>query len=244
MVVIEVEDDGLGIDADRVARRGRAAGLIGSESALDASTLLDLICAPGFSTREEADRTSGRGVGMNVVKNTILGLGGSFDLNTEPGRGTLFTIQLPLTVAIADALIVSSGDQRFAVPQSSVREVIEVESSQVKALENNEIISYRGGVLPLVRLSRLFRTSATNGDRFHAFVVGSGLNSVGVAIDRILGQREIVVRAISDPLIQVAGVAGATELGDGRIVLILDAAALARVARSAAPLCSGAEGAR
>jgi two-component system chemotaxis sensor kinase CheA len=227
-VAIEVEDDGRGIDAEQVARRARAVGLISSEAAVDATMLLDLICAPGFSTREEADRASGRGVGMNVVKNTILGLGGSFSLETEPGRGTLFTIQLPLTVAIAEALIVSSGNQRYAVPQSSVREVIEVEYSTVKVLENNEIISYRGGVLPLLRLSRLFGTSENGGDRFHAFVVGSGLNSIGIAVDRILGQREIVVRAINDPLIHVAGLAGATELGDGRIVLILEAGGLVR----------------
>jgi two-component system chemotaxis sensor kinase CheA len=234
MVAIEVGDDGRGIDAEQVARRARAAGLISSEAAVDGTMLLDLICAPGFSTREEADRASGRGVGMNVVKNTILGLGGSFEMDTEPGRGTLFTIHLPLTLAIEDALIVSSGDQRYAVPQSSVREVIEVESSTVKVLENNEIISYRGGVLPLLRLSRMFGTNGTAGDRFHAFVVGSGLSSIGIAVDRILGQREVVVRPINDPLIQVAGIAGATELGDGRIVLILEAGALARAARGTA----------
>ena len=228
MVVIEVEDDGRGIDAELVARRARTMGLISPESDVDDAALLDLICAPGFSTREEADRASGRGVGMNVVKNTILGLGGTLDLNTEAGRGTRFTIQLPLTLAIADALIVAVGDQRFAIPQSSVREVIEIEFSAIKVLENNEIITYRGGILPLLRLARHFRLAEKARKGCHAFVVGTGLNAVGVVVDRVLGQREIVVRAITDPVIQVAGVAGATELGDGRIVLILEATGLTR----------------
>jgi two-component system chemotaxis sensor kinase CheA len=230
MVVIEVEDDGRGIDAEQVAKRAQAMGLISPGTELDSKALLALICAPGFSTRHEADRASGRGVGMNVVTNTILGLGGTIELNTEVGRGTRFTIQLPMTLAIAEALVVSVGDHTFAVPQSAVREVVEVESSEVNVLENNEIIVHHGGVLPLLRLARIFRLPEKARQTFHVFVVGSGSNTLGIAVDRILGQREIVVRAISDPLIQVAGIAGATELGDGRIVLILDATALCRIA--------------
>jgi two-component system chemotaxis sensor kinase CheA len=233
MVVIEVEDDGRGIDRERVAQRARKIGLIADDASLDDAALLDLICSPGFSTRDEADRASGRGVGMAVVKNTVLGLGGVLALDSEAGRGTRFTVQLPITLAIADALIVSAGGHKFAVPQSSVREVMEIDPASVKAFENNEIIQYRGGVLPIVRLARLFELDDKYERVFHAFVIGSGLNAVGIAVDRILGQREIVVRAINDPLIQVAGVAGATELGDGRVVLILDAAALVKESVSA-----------
>jgi two-component system chemotaxis sensor kinase CheA len=228
MVVIEVEDDGRGIERERVAERARKMGLIADDARLDDAALLDLICSPGFSTRDEADRASGRGVGMAVVKNTVLGLGGVLALDSEVGRGTRFTIQLPVTLAIADALIVSAGGHKFAVPQSSVREVMEIDPASVKAFENNEVIHYRGGVLPIVRLARLFELDEKYERAFHAFVIGSGLNAVGIAVDRILGQREIVVRAINDPLIQVAGIAGATELGDGRVVLILDAAALVK----------------
>jgi two-component system chemotaxis sensor kinase CheA len=233
MVVIEVEDDGRGIDRERVAERASKIGLIADNAKLDTATLLDLICSPGFSTRDEADRTSGRGVGMAVVKNTVHGLGGDFTLDTEVGRGTRFTIHLPITLAIADALIVSVGGHKFAIPQSSVREVMEIEPATVKAFENNEVIHYRGGVLPIVRLARLFELDEKYDRAFHAFVIGSGLNAVGIVVDRILGQYEIVVRAINDPLIQVAGIAGATELGDGRVVLILDAAALAKQSASA-----------
>ena len=230
MVKLEIEDDGRGIDAEQVAARAEAMGLVDPGPGLNSPTLLDLICAPGFSTREEADRASGRGIGMAVVKNTVLSLGGSVEVETEAGCGTCFTIQLPLTLAIAEALIVSVGQQRFAVPQSAVLEVIEVASSAVKSFERNEIVPHREGVLPILRLSRIFGLEETNLPSFHAFVVGKGLNAVGVAVDRILGQREIVVRAISDPLIQVPGIAGATELGDGHIILILDPADLHRAA--------------
>jgi len=223
VVVIEVADDGRGIDRERVTARARALGLVSETTVIDDAGLLDLICSPGFSTRDEADRAAGRGVGMAVVRNTVQGLGGAFQMDSEPGRGTRFTIQLPITLAIADALIVTVGGQRFAVPQAAVREVIEVESQKVKAFERNEVIPYRGGVLPLIRLSRLFGLPENERRIFHAFVIGSGSSAAGIAVDRILGQREIVVRALIDPLLQVRGIAGATELGDGRVVLILDA---------------------
>jgi two-component system chemotaxis sensor kinase CheA len=236
MVVIEIEDDGRGIDRERVAERARSTGLnkglgtglFADNAKLDDAALLELICAPGFSTRDEADRASGRGVGMAVVKETVSGLGGTFALRSEAGRGTKFIIELPVTLAIADALIVSVGGQRFAVPQSSIREVLEIEPASIRVLENNEIVHYRGGVLPIVRLGRLFELDEKYERALHAFVTGTGESAVGIAVDRILGQREIVVRAINDPLIQVEGIAGATELGDGRVVLILDAAALVK----------------
>jgi two-component system, chemotaxis family, sensor kinase CheA len=225
MAVIQVEDDGAGIDREAVIKRGQALGLLDPASDPDNAAILDLICAPGFSTREAADRAAGRGVGMSVVKRTVEAIGGSLSLDTEPGRGTLFSIQLPLTLAIADALIVSVGQQRFVIPQLAVREVLKIDSGTIKALENNEIIPYRGATLPLLRLARLFGLSQQETTSFHALVV-EGSPAVGIVVDRILGQREIVVRSISDPLLQVQGIAGATELGDGRIVLILDPAAL------------------
>ena len=225
-VLIEIADDGRGIDAERVAARARERGLIAGDVRLNEALLLELICAPGFSTRDEADRASGRGVGMDVVCSTVEELGGTLTMATEKNRGTRFTVELPLTLAIADALIASVGGQRFAFPQTVVREVIEVEPSAVRVLENNEIVSYRGGVLPLVRLAHLFGLEETEGRAFHVFVIGSGASAVGLVVDRALGQREVVVRGLNDPLVKVAGVAGATDLGDGRVVLILDVAAL------------------
>jgi two-component system chemotaxis sensor kinase CheA len=201
---------------------------------LDATTLLDLICSPGFSTRDETDRGSGRGVGMAVVKSTIQQLNGTLSLQTEAGRGTRFTIELPLTLSITEALIAVIGDRTFAVPQGSVREVIEIERASLRRVEGHEIAPYRGGVLPVLRLSRLFGLPEGEPRSLHAFVIGSGLDAVGMAVDRITGQREIVVRTIADNMIKVNGVAGATDLGDGRVVLILNLPALARIAQPVA----------
>jgi two-component system, chemotaxis family, sensor kinase CheA len=229
-IVIKIADDGRGIDRNFVIQRAKARGLDYENAETDDGALLELICTPGFSTRDEADRASGRGVGMDVVKQAIEDLGGSISLATKVGEGTAFTIELPLTLAIAEALIVSVNGQRFAVPQSGVREVLEVESASTKVLENNEIITYRGKVLPLLRLARVFEMNHQRGDSFHVLVIGEESNAVGLAADRILGQREIVVRAIRDPLAQSKGIAGATELGDQRVVLILDIGALRQLA--------------
>ena len=229
-IIIKITDDGRGIDRARVLERAKAAGLDHGFTQIDDVALLQLICSPGLSTRDEADRQSGRGVGMDVVKKAIEELGGHISLATQIGEGTTFTIELPLTLAIAEALIVTVDGQRFAVPQSAVREVLEVESVSTKVLENNEIISYRGRVLPLMRLARVFELNHQRGDRFHVLVLGEETNAVGLAVDRIIGQREIVVRAIKDPLAQSKGIAGATELGDQRVVLILDITALRQLA--------------
>ncbi len=229
-IVIKIADDGRGIDRQLVVERANQRGLSTKDSEIDDDELLNLICTPGFSTRDEADRESGRGVGMDVVKRAIEELGGRISLATRPGEGTAFKIELPLTLAIAEALIVSVNGQRFAVPQSSVREVLDVESASTRVLENNEIISYRGGVLPLIRLARVFEMSQQRGDSFHVLVIGEDASPVGLAVDRILGQKEIVVRAIKDPLAQSKGIAGATELGDQRVVLILDVTALRQMA--------------
>jgi two-component system chemotaxis sensor kinase CheA len=230
-VVIQVTDDGRGIDRLRVASRAREAGLAPAADVTDNHVLLDLICSPGFSTRLEADRGSGRGVGMAVVKQAVRELGGTLTVDSTPGEGTAFRMTLPLTLAITDALLASVGSQLFAVPQAAVQELIEVDGASVRRLENNEIMPYRTGVLPLVRLNELFGIAAGSRTAQHAFVVGTGLESVALVVDRIVGQREVVVRALTDPFVRVEGVSGATELGDGRAVLILDVPALLAQAR-------------
>jgi two-component system chemotaxis sensor kinase CheA len=231
LVTIEIADDGRGVDAEEVAARARRAGLPVPEGTLDSAAVLTLLCSPGFSTKDDADRASGRGVGMAVVKDTVERLSGTIALDSEPGRGTRFTIQLPLTLAIADALLGRVGTEFFAVPQSAVREAIEVTAAEVRQIEGHEIIPYRQGSLALVRLAQLFGIDGVPPARFHVFVIGSGAAAIGIAVDRIVGQREIVVRTIVDPLVRVEGVSGATDLGDGRVVLIIDPAALARVVK-------------
>jgi two-component system chemotaxis sensor kinase CheA len=210
-----------------VVTRARAAGVPLPEGPLDAGALRDLICAPGLSTRDTPDRGSGRGVGMGAVRAAVQEVGGVLTLQTDAGRGTCFTLQLPLTLAITDAIIATVGDQTFAVPQAGVSEVIEIDPAAVRQLENNEIVPYRQGTLPLLRLSRIFGVPEAPRPRLHVFVAGRGAAAVGLAVDRIVGQKEIVVRSFVDRLVKVHGVAGATELGAGRVVLILDVAALA-----------------
>ena len=232
LVVLEVADDGRGVSADAVAAQARAAGLSVPEGPLGNDDLLAILCAPGFSTRTEADRASGRGVGMAVVDTTVHELGGKLSLDTAPGQGTRFVIELPITLAITDAILARVGTQVFAVAQSAIREVIEVAPESIRAIENNELAPYRDGVLPIVRLSRLFTLEARPGRALHVFVVGQGHGMVGLAVDRIIGQREIVVRTLADALVKVEGVVGATDLGDGRAVLILDGQRLAAYARA------------
>jgi two-component system chemotaxis sensor kinase CheA len=239
-VVIEIVDDGRGIDVPSVTQRARALGLVvPDDGGLESRALLDIICASGFSTRDEADRVSGRGVGMAVVRDTVEGLGGTLAVESRPGRGTTFRLTLPLTLAITDAIIAHVGDQIFAVPQTSVREVIEVDASLLHAFEHNELMPYRGGTLPMVRLAEMFSIPTAKRPRYHAIVVGTGQAAIGLIVDRIAGQREVVVKTITDPLIRVDGVSGATELGDGRVVLILDAAALSRTRRQHARVITG-----
>lgn len=230
-VVLEIADDGRGIDIPAVTERARAGGMVVLDESIDARELLDIICSSGFSTRDEADRASGRGVGMAVVRSTVEELGGVLAVETTPRGGTTFTITLPLTLAITDAIIAHVGDHTFAVPQSAVREVIDVDAAAVRQIEHNELLTYRGGTLPIVRLAQLFSIRTEARSRLHGIVVGAGLAAIGLVVDRISGQREIVVKTISDPLIRVEGVSGATELGDGRLVLILDVAALSRALR-------------
>jgi two-component system chemotaxis sensor kinase CheA len=230
-VIIEISDDGKGIDTAEIVEKANRRGIETPEIPED-TVLLDILCTPGFSTKAEADKTSGRGVGMDIVRRATDDLGGTIVMETEALKGTSFRIQLPLTLAIASALIVSVDGERFAVPQSNVREVLAVETGSVTRFENNEIIEYHGEPLPLIRLARVFNLpERPDHESFHAFVIENGKHPVGIVVDRVIGQREIVIRSINDPLGRVTGISGATELGDGRAVLILDVADIARSVR-------------
>ena len=228
---VDVEDDGAGIDVARVEARARARGLLAANESLGAEALLDVLCASGFSTRDEADLTSGRGVGMDVVRSTIRSLAGELSLFSTPGGGTRFVVELPLTLMIVDALLVEVGGQQMAVPQPALREIVKVERSQIVPFENNDVIPWRGGMLPLLSLARLFQLPDPRLPSVHLLVVGTEAAPMGLVVDRLLGVREIVVHPVVDPLVAVEGISGATELGDGRVSLILDATAIVRLAQ-------------
>ncbi|MCX7966637.1 MAG: chemotaxis protein CheA [Syntrophorhabdaceae bacterium] len=229
-VIIEIQDDGRGIDIEKIISKAKTDGLIKEDFVVPHSAkeaeILNIICQSGFSTKDHADMASGRGLGMTIVKNTIEDLGGSLFLETETEKGTRFIINLPLTLLIVDAFILSSGGHLFAIPQPSVREVIEIEQEKITVMENNELIIYRGVPLPIIRLSKLFNLKENYGQIIYGLVIGGGTNFLAVMVEQVLSKREIVVRPITDPLVNVKGIGGATELGDGRPVLILNASDL------------------
>lgn len=224
-VIIQVLDDGKGINPKAVLQRARKIGLEIPE-VVDHAAILKILCASGFSTRDDADRASGRGVGMAVVAGTVRELGGALALESEEGRGTQFTLRFPLTLAIAETLIVTAVGQTCAVPQNLVREILHTTEEQIETVNGIEAIPYRSGVLPIVRLAALFRLPSPAKPKMCVLVIASERGSVGLLTENVLGQREVVVRALRDPLIQVPGITGATELGDGKPVLILDGGAL------------------
>ncbi len=224
-VLVEVRDDGRGINPHTIAQHARKLGLEVPDH-LDSDAVLKIICSSGFSTRDDADLASGRGVGMAVVYSTVRELGGNLTLSSEEGRGTRFTIRLPLTLAIAETFIISAAGQTCAVPQSFVREILHKTEADIQMVNGINVVPYRQGILPVIRLTDFFQLAASLKAKMCLLVITSDRGSIGLLTDEVIGQREVVVRTLQDPLIQVPGVSGATELGDGKPILILDGAAL------------------
>ncbi|HEY1015672.1 MAG TPA: chemotaxis protein CheA [Herpetosiphonaceae bacterium] len=230
VVVIAVEDDGGGIDATQVQARARKLGLAVDDGPYDGQQLLDLITLPGFSTRDQADRTSGRGIGMDVVRQTVSTLGGELSLTTRPGMGACFRIVLPITVSIVEALIVRLGPHLVAVPIPAVREVLEINGEDLTRLPDARMIRYRGQALPLFDVGHFFYGLPWPDGRAYALVLGHE-QLMGMMVHQLRSKHEIVVRPLVDPLVQVPGCLGVTELGDGRPLMILDTAALMQIIR-------------
>jgi two-component system chemotaxis sensor kinase CheA len=226
-VVIVVADDGRGIDTAQVRARAEARGLVRPGDALSPSETLALVFAPGFSTRDGVTGTSGRGVGLDVVRANVSALGGAVELDSEPGRGTCVTLTLPITLAIIQALVVGAGSQRFAIPLGAVQETLVVEPGAIQRSEGRELLSLRGEPLALRRLADVFELGPPEvGAKQFAVVVGLGESRAGLLVDRLDGQQDAVLKPLQGPLAAVAGIAGATELGDQQAVLVLDVAAL------------------
>ncbi len=227
-VEISVADDGAGVDAQAVARRA------GREVPSDDAGLLDLLCQSGFTTRLEATTTSGRGLGMDIVKRIVVDqLGGELFMHTEVGRGTTFTLHIPLTVAIVDAFVVECGPHRFVVPVSVVEEIIEISPATVvkppRSLGGDDVVRPFGIVQrrrEAVALYGLLQSHADAAIAPKALVVRRRGEPVGLLVDRVVRQQEAVVRPLVDPLVRVPGIVGATDLGDGRVTLVLDVVAL------------------
>ncbi|HZS38517.1 MAG TPA: chemotaxis protein CheA [Polyangia bacterium] len=237
-VVIEIEDDGAGLDERALVEKAIERGVIDRLQAGDLSQrdIFNLIFLPGVSTKKVADEMSGRGVGMDVVKTNIARLSGIIDVASEPGRGTRLTITLPITLAIIQALIVRAAGRTFAIPLNSVLESLRVSAMDVSTIERREVMGLRGQTLPLARLERVFELERAAGERapHRQFVVVVGLaqHRIGLLVDELEGQQDIVIKGLGSSLKDVPGIAGATELGGKRTVLVLDVAAIVEEAVS------------
>ena len=226
-VVITIADDGAGIDAAEVRQKARERGIMGDADHMTDREAIQLIFAEGFSTAETVTELSGRGVGLDVVVKCMERLNGFIDAETMPGAGTRFTMQLPLTLAIISALMVDVGGYTYAIPAGSVVESLKFRPEEVNRIGGRETLRLRDRIVPLFRLAQLFGHEGRGLlDLSYAVVLGRGEKRLGLAVDRLLGQQEVVIKAL-DPIVSAAGLglAGATIMGDGRVVLILDVAA-------------------
>ncbi len=226
-ICIEMVDDGRGIDLNKVIKTATKKGLI-NQAKLETMTEQEkygLIFLPGFSTSEQITGLSGRGVGMDSVKNMINSLNGMIDIKSEPGQGTTFVIKIPLTLAIIQALLVKIGDYTFAFPVETVVEIIKVNISDIYLIDGNPIVKLREHALSLVELKNVIYVQGkdrSNYSYYNVVIISDGINRVGVVVDELIAKEEIVIKSLPNHFVNVQGVAGAAILADGSISLILD----------------------
>jgi two-component system chemotaxis sensor kinase CheA len=234
-ILLQIKDDGRGIDADRLREKAVSNGLFSeSESkSLSRAETIDLIFMPGLSTAQKVTDISGRGVGMDIVRTRIEALNGSITVETRPGVGTEFNIVLPLTLAIIPTLLIEVGSLIFAIPLSAVTETLRVETSQIRSVHQQATILTRGETLPLLELSTLLNLPTNNNSELRNVVsVQMGRARLGLVVDQFLGEGEVTVKPLGGLLGKTQGVSGAAILGTGQIALILDLASLVRLASS------------
>ncbi|MGB9866951.1 MAG: chemotaxis protein CheA [Bacillota bacterium] len=226
-VVIEVADDGAGIDPEKVLRKALAKGLVNESQARQMNTnqILELVFQPGFSTRDVASDISGRGVGLDVVKNVVSAMNGVVELDSKVGEGTTVRMHLPVTLAIIQALLLKAGDETYAVPLEFVTENILLDRESVKTILKKPVLEWRGEVLPVLSLRKAVGMDGEcTGD--YAVVLRTGRHKAVLEVDEILGQQEIVIKSLGKLCGPLQGVSGATILGDGKVSLILDMGSL------------------
>ena len=225
-VVIEVRDDGAGIDVEKIKQKALAKGTITPEQAeaMTDKELIDLLFRPSFSTAEVISDVSGRGVGLDVVKTKIETLGGSIETKTALGEGSNFIIRLPLTLAIIQALMVELGSEKYAIPLNSIETIEDVPLSDVKYVQNKEVINLRGSVVPLIHLDQVLdvEPKEEKPESLTVVIVKKGDRLAGLIVDNLIGQLEIVIKSIGKYINNSKLISGATILGDGEIALILD----------------------
>jgi two-component system chemotaxis sensor kinase CheA len=229
-VVIAVEDDGSGINPEIIRRKAVERGLItqADSEKMDNAEVVRMVFLPGFSTADNVTDISGRGVGMDAVKTKIESLGGMVEVETKQNQGSRFKIRLPLTLAIIQALLVAVGEEKYAIPLGSIDSTINIQPSEIKTVQNQEVILLRGQIIPIVRLANILSVPGIQGEHQELFVVvvHMGDNRAGIIVDTLIGQQEIVIKSLGKLLAGIKSIAGATILGDGQVALILDVGAL------------------
>ena len=231
-IVIQIEDDGAGLNKDRIVAKALEKGMIKPGEQLSESAIFHLIFAPGFSTAQKVTEISGRGVGMDVVQRNIEKLRGKVEIGSVLGQGSTFTIYLPLTLAIIDGLIVCTGNQRYILPTLAVRESFRPKPSMISTLyERGEMVNVRGRLTPLLRLYQLFNTRPKTTDPASAIVIvlESGQDTRCLMVDELLGKQEVVINSLGESFKGNRALAGAAILGDGRVGLILDVDSLVKI---------------
>ncbi|CAH0223877.1 Chemotaxis protein CheA [Peribacillus simplex] len=225
-VFIEIEDDGAGINKDRVLNKALSNGILTKETAatLTDKQIYELIFASGFSTAETISDVSGRGVGLDVVKNTIESLGGSVTIDSKENEGSIFLIQLPLTLSIISVLLVAIQNEKYAIPLSSIIETAIIKKADIMNAHNQQVIDFRGRVLPLLFLKDIFEVpiSQEEEESLSVVIVRKGDKLAGLVVDSFIGQLEIVLKSLGNYLISAFAISGATILGDGQVALIID----------------------
>lgn len=220
-VVVEVGDDGKGIDHGRILQKAIEKGLAEQGAVLKKEEIINFMFLPGFSTKDTVSEISGRGVGMDVVKKNISDLSGMVEIDTEKGKGTTIILTLPMTLAIIKALIVEVSGYTYAIPLNSVLENFVLKPSEVETIETKEFVYLRDTTLPLVRVKDLFNLSGSGEDGRYAVVVGLAERRLGLVVDRLKGQQDIVMKSIGSRFSSAKGIAGATDLGE-KTILVLD----------------------
>jgi two-component system chemotaxis sensor kinase CheA len=227
-VLMEIDDDGAGIDKEKILRKAKQKGLVTGSKELTDEEILDLVFTPGFSTSSEISEISGRGVGMDVVKNNLTRLSGHIDIESEKGRGTSNRITLPITLAIIQALIVETASRTYAIPLNSIQESLIVSRDEIETVEKKEVIQNRNATLPLVRLEEIFDlpVKESSGNDLYVVVAAIAQHRFGMVVDKLIGEQDIVIKPIGDIFSSVKGIAGATDLGNNKTVLVLDVASI------------------
>ena len=233
-IIISIQDDGAGLNRERILNKAMENGLIHSDDMPD-SDIWKLIFEPGFSTAAEVTDVSGRGVGMDVVRRNIESIGGRIEIESKVGEGSSFNIHLPLTLAIVDGMCVAVGDQIFVVPLLNIIESFQPRAEQLQTLSNDNVLWIRGEYWPLVALHELMDVEGAIDAPEEGIVVllESGKKRFGIQVDALLGQQQVVIKSLEKHYRKVAGVAGATIMGDGKVALILDADSIAQTCQDA-----------